>query len=478
MEIEQGGNSSTNITTLYRADGSKLKKINTTTTTGIVGYSTTIDTTDYLDGFQYLESKKISDAGTTDGDLEMDLAMEREAFTKEESKTAAIAPPGGGGTDNSFLHFFPTAEGFFDFVENKYIYQYKDHLGNTRLSFAKNQTTQSAEVLDKNDYYPFGMNHLDSNAGSFFGQSSYKNYKYNGKELQETGMYDYGARMYMPDIGRWGVIDPLAEKMRRHSPYNYAFNNPISFVDPDGRAPAYNWDTGKYMDGNKEVSFDQAMAYYNPPNEYDVNLKTGEVKKISDLGGDEIDFYHYTGGGSEFDGKTRIVDRESGADQWMSSSKNLKGYAHRGNAINWESLYDEFIGGNGPENSLLAGQKSVAVNEMMNTRMYSDAVEYFLNTSTNDKVSYAASFGVGGAIRENTNMQGQFMGKTNFSFYPVGNKVVIMGFDSKSVSSYSFNPLNKAESRNIPRINGVGGSQSTTRQTYLLWVDKKNMFKK
>ncbi|WP_336690892.1 MULTISPECIES: RHS repeat-associated core domain-containing protein [unclassified Chryseobacterium] len=67
------------------------------------------------------------------------------------------------------------------------------------------------------------------------GNPSY-NYQYSGKELQkETGWSDFGARMYMSDIARWGVIDPLAETTTRVNPYNYALNNPVMFIDPDGR---------------------------------------------------------------------------------------------------------------------------------------------------------------------------------------------------------------------------------------------------
>jgi len=76
---------------------------------------------------------------------------------------------------------------------------------------------EALEITDANDYYPFGMNHLKTR-NAYFGAGKYQNYKYNGKELLETGMYDYGARMYMADIGRWGVIYTLAEKYPDNHP--------------------------------------------------------------------------------------------------------------------------------------------------------------------------------------------------------------------------------------------------------------------
>ena len=104
-----------------------------------------------------------------------------------------------GELSSSVLPIIQTTEGFYSFTENRYIYQYKDHLGNARVNYAKN-SAGALEITDTNNYYPFGMNHIGGIKSQLGG---YLNYKYNGKELQESGMYDYGARFYMADLGRW-----------------------------------------------------------------------------------------------------------------------------------------------------------------------------------------------------------------------------------------------------------------------------------
>jgi len=166
-----------NIAYTYDADGNKLRKVSGTTT---------VTTTDYIDGIQY-----------TNGAI---------AFLQTEEGRAINT----GGTSYN------------------YEFTLTDHLGNNRVTF----DIVNGKV-GEDDYYPFGLNvHRELNAGN--------NYLYNKKELQnETQEYDYGARFYDPVIARWTVVDAKAEINRRWSPYNYALNNPIRFIDPDGNAPEW-----------------------------------------------------------------------------------------------------------------------------------------------------------------------------------------------------------------------------------------------
>jgi RHS repeat-associated protein len=139
------------------------------------------------------------------------------------------------------LDFFPTAEGYVQPSGSsyEYVYQYKDHLGNVRLSYSdkdNNGIANNTEIIAENNYYPFGLAHKGYNSLVTSSNPGQK-YKYNGKELQDEfglNMYDYGARNYDPVLGRWMNIDPLAEDEPEWSTYRYGYNNPLRFIDPTG----------------------------------------------------------------------------------------------------------------------------------------------------------------------------------------------------------------------------------------------------
>jgi RHS repeat-associated protein len=98
----------------------------------------------------------------------------------------------------------------------------------------KIEHTKSIEV-QSDDYDPFGMTlpeQHDERVGGVINR-----HLFSGKERQDldSSSYDFGARMYDAALGRWGAVDPLAEKYAGWSPYNYVMNNPIKLVDPNGR---------------------------------------------------------------------------------------------------------------------------------------------------------------------------------------------------------------------------------------------------
>ena len=115
---------------------------------------------------------------------------------------------------------------------------------------------QNTEIKEEKNYYPFGLEHKGYN--NVVNGTEHK-WKYQGKEHEEElglNTYDFGARNYMPDLGRWTTIDPLAEDFVNYTPYNSMMNNPIMFIDPDGRAamaPIYD------TDGNLLGTDDQGL---------------------------------------------------------------------------------------------------------------------------------------------------------------------------------------------------------------------------
>jgi RHS repeat-associated protein len=142
------------------------------------------------------------------------------------------------------------------------VFHIADNLGSPRVIFWDEDgdgVVREDEVLERIDYYPFGLEHgrpVDRP------EQMESHFRYTDQEHIPKGVpyYDYVSRLYDPALGRFLGVDDMAGHATSWTPYRYGFNNPLIYIDPDGK---YEWRVDSY---------------------------SGEYSKIGNRGGDEMQY--------------------------------------------------------------------------------------------------------------------------------------------------------------------------------------------
>jgi RHS repeat-associated protein len=207
----------------------------------------------------FLNNKNPSAPGKPNAYLNWILLDNQFNYVSSYPQSGAL-PVGASGTQSGGALQSPLAQTGIPITKSGYLYVYVSNATPGWDVFFDNLaiTHYRGPLLEENHYYPFGLSMSAISDKAIKPRYAENKFRYIGKELsnnmfssQGIDLYDFGARMFDPQLGVWHTPDPLAEKNRRWSPYNYSYNNPLRFSDPDGMEGEDNHESGD--DGDEMV---------------------------------------------------------------------------------------------------------------------------------------------------------------------------------------------------------------------------------
>ena len=243
-----------------------------------------------------------------------------------------------------------------------------DHLGNVRSVIDITPDLVVPEVLEQNDYLPYGTRIQNPD----FASSSMGNrWRYAAKEEQNFNPYgslnlsllDFGARMYDPFVSMWISIDPLAFKHAQNTPFNYCFSNPILFQDPTGpdgyygSNGEYQWIDSMTANSFSDVNHVEWIKVTSDKNKWDeaMTIREANIEALTLLSFDKDQVSHdvklYSEDSPLFTKESQLLNHERYTKGWESelNSETMKADALTSGEIDNTGLQLKFYSTKGGE---------------------------------------------------------------------------------------------------------------------------------